>query len=59
MNDYNFMAHIISEICDYACKNKMQPNATLKTVAENILSVLEISTFNNWEPKEEENADGA
>ena len=58
MNDYEFMAHIISEICDYAVENKMQPNTTLKTVAENILSVLEISTFNNWEPKEEENADG-
>lgn len=52
MNDCEFMAHIISEICDYAVKNKMQPNATLKTVAENILSVLELSTFNNWEPKE-------
>ena len=52
MNDHEFMAHIISEICDYACKNKMQPNATLKTVAENILSLLEISTFNKWEPKE-------
>lgn len=52
MTDCDFMAHIISEICDYAVENKMQPNTTLKTVAENILSVLEISTFNNWEPKE-------
>lgn len=48
MNDRVFMAHIISEICDYAIKNKMQPNETLKTVSENILSLLEISTFNDW-----------
>lgn len=51
MIDYKFMTDIISKICDYAVQNKMQPDVTLKTVAENILSLLELSTFNNWEPE--------
>ncbi len=50
MNDHEFMAQIIAEICDYAVKNKMEPNDTLRTVAENIDMMLEISNFNNWQP---------
>ena len=46
--DSEFMTHIFSEICDYAVENKMEPNDTMRTIAENILAVLEISTFNNW-----------
>lgn len=47
MNDEQFMVHIISEICEYAKKNEMIPDETLETVAENILALLQISTFNN------------
>lgn len=48
MNDVEFLSHIISEICSYAVENEMEPDDTLKTVSENILALLEISTYNNW-----------
>lgn len=48
MTDAEFMTHIIGEICDYAVKNEMEPDDTLKTVADNIKALLEISTFNGW-----------
>lgn len=48
MDDTKFMADIIARICDYAVVNGMEPDDTLKTVAENILALLEISTYNNW-----------
>jgi len=48
MNDAEFLAHIVIEICNYAVENQMEPDDTLKTVAENILSILTISTYNNW-----------
>lgn len=48
MTDAEFMTYIISEICDYATDNEMEPNDTLRTVADNIKALLEISTFNNW-----------
>jgi len=53
MSDTEFMSNIIVEICNYAVANSMEPDDTLATVANNILSLLEISTFNNWKPKEE------
>lgn len=53
MNDIEFMVKIIGDICNYAVANGMEPDDTLSTVADNILSLLEISTFNNWAPKEE------
>ena len=53
MGDTEFMTHIIAEICNYAVANGMEPDDTLGTVADNILSLLEISTFNNWVFKEE------
>lgn len=51
MNDEIFLLHIITEICDYAVENEMEPNDTLKTISENILAMLKISTFNNWKGK--------
>ena len=48
MDGTEFMTHIIAEICNYAVLNGMEPDDTLGTVADNILSLLEISTFNNW-----------
>lgn len=53
MNDTEFMSHIISEICNYAVANNMEPDDTLNTIADNIFCLLEISTFNNWKLKEE------
>lgn len=53
MSDTEFMSHIIAEICNYAVANSMEADDALATVADNILSLLEISTFNNWKPKEE------
>lgn len=53
MSDTEFMTHIIVEICNYAVTNGMKPDDTLGTVADNILSLLEISTFNSWTFKEE------
>ena len=53
MSDTEFMTHIISEICNYAVENGMEPDDTLGTIADNILSLLEISTFNNWKLKGE------
>lgn len=43
--DYNFMTHIIFEIVEYAHNNSMEPDDTLRTMCENILALLEISTF--------------
>lgn len=48
MSDIEFMSHIIAEICNYADANGMEADDTLATIADNILSMLEISTFNNW-----------
>lgn len=47
-----FMAHIIAEICKFSIDNNMKPDDTLETMANNILSLLKINTFNHW--KEEE-----
>ena len=54
MNDEEFLTRIISEICDYAVDNGMEPDDTLETVADNIRALLEISTFNNWQTKDGE-----
>ena len=52
-SDYNFMAQLLSEICDYAVCNGMKPNDTIKTISNNFLSLLDIANFNGW--KKEEN----
>lgn len=51
--DSKLMAQVISLITSYAIENKMSPNETIKTVAENMLSLLKIATFENWEKKED------
>ena len=48
MDEAEFMTHIITEICDYAVDNDMEPDDTLSTVSDNIKAILEISTFNGW-----------
>lgn len=49
MTEEEFMTHIITEICDYAVENDMEPDDTLSTIADNLKAILEISTFNGWE----------
>lgn len=48
MTEEEFMTHIITEICDYAVENDMEPDDTLSTIADNIKVLLTISTFNHW-----------
>jgi hypothetical protein len=55
MSSYDFMTRIIEVICDFAVANDMNPDDTLNVVAHNILSILEICTFNNWGKKESTN----
>lgn len=51
--DSELMTQVISLIASYAIENKISPNETIKTVAENMLCLLEIATFENWEKKED------
>ena len=52
MTQEEFMTHIITEICDYAIENDMEPDDTLSTVADNLKVILEISTFNGWKRRD-------
>ena len=51
--DSELMTQVISLIASYAYENKMSPNETIETVAKNMLILLEIATFENWEKKED------
>ena len=53
--DMDFLLAIITQICDYSVKNNMLPDETIKTISENMLSLLKISSFNGW--RGEENAE--
>lgn len=48
MKDIDFLSNIIATICDYAVQNGLEPDETLKAVANMILTMLEISTYNGW-----------
>ena len=47
-SDGKLMVDIISLICDYAKANGYEPDETLRTVANNILSFLSIASLNEW-----------
>lgn len=47
-SDKKFLVHLIAEICNYAIKNHMKPDDTLLSVANWIISMCEVSTFNGW-----------
>ena len=49
MTEEEFMTHIITEICNYAVENNMEPDDTISTIADNLKAMLEISTFNGWD----------
>ena len=50
MIDLEFKSHIISEICDYAVANNIEPDEALALIANDILCALELATFNAWKP---------
>lgn len=50
--DMKFFTDIMSQICNYAIENDMKPTETLKTVANNILMITEISDFDGWGSKD-------
>lgn len=54
MNDIEFMAQTVTLICDYAVANDMSPNETIRTVAENLLKLVEISNFDEWKGTDDE-----
>lgn len=47
--DIKFITHILFEIRDYARSAGQEPDETLKAIAEWILALLEIATFNGVE----------
>lgn len=47
--DIRFITHILFEIRDYAKSAGQDPDETLKSVAEWILKLLKIGTFNDAE----------
>ena len=47
-DDMEFVMDIMTEIAEYAVKNQMIPDETIKTVAENMIALLEIITLNEW-----------
>ena len=52
-DDMEFVMDIMTEIAEYAVKNNMIPDETIKTVAENMIALLEIVTLNGWEGAED------
>ena len=50
-DDLAFLGEIIAQICDYAVAKGMKPTDTVRTVANDILLLTEISNFDNWKPK--------
>ena len=46
--DMELLNSIISQICNYAVDNDMQPTDTVKTVAQNLLALCEIASFDTW-----------
>jgi hypothetical protein len=53
--DVKFMAEIISQICDYAVDNGLNPTDTVMVIANNLSFMADISNFDNWERRRAEN----
>lgn len=45
-HDIEFITHIIFEIRDYAKEARLNPDDTLKAVANWILALLQVATYN-------------
>lgn len=52
-SDHKFLVKIISQICDYAVDNDMNPTDTVKIIANNMLMLAKIANFDNWERRGE------
>lgn len=50
--DREFLADILFRIRDYARDNGIDEDETIRTVAENMLALLEVATFKGTEGKE-------
>lgn len=46
--DMELLNSIISQICNYAVDNGLEPDDTIKTIASNLQALCEIASFNNW-----------
>ena len=51
--DMKFLYEIISQICDYAVDNGLNPTDTVKTLGKNLILITEISSFDNWHRRTE------
>ena len=49
--DIRFITHILFEIRDYAKSAGQDPDETLKSIAEWILALIKVGTFNDVEGK--------
>ena len=47
-SDVKFMTEIISQICDYAVDNGLNPTDTVTIIANNLVTISEITNFDNW-----------
>lgn len=47
--DIRFITHILFEIRDYAKSAGQEPDETLKSIAEWILALIKVATFNDVE----------
>lgn len=54
-NDTKFMDNIISQICNYAIDNGLNPTDTFNRIANNLVVIGEITDFDNWEKDGENN----
>ena len=50
--DMKLITDIMSQICNYAKENNINPTEALKAVANNILMITEISNFDGWGSKD-------
>lgn len=53
-SDVKFMTEIISQICDYAVDNGLNPTDTVNVIANNLVMIGEISKFDNWERRKKD-----
>ena len=54
--DMQLLNSIIAQICNYAVDKGLQPNDTIKTVADNLHALCKIANFNNWQKEGANNA---
>lgn len=46
--DMELLNCIISQICDYAVDNGLEPDDTIKTIGGNLQTLCKIASFNSW-----------